>query len=391
MIRPLLIALHEIRIFRQDKGDLAFALLLPIATFALMYGAFGGQTQFQGTAYVVNEDQGTQYSTLLLERLAESENLDVELLSSSEADSKLERSGILLAVNIPAGFSGKLSSGEQAELIFRQRGNGGQEGQIVASLIRSVAEDLSRELQVQAQVESALTGRNIDLGHIELTVQKFLERERGNPTVVVRESTAIEKTDTVTQFLPGIITMYVLFAITATARTMVEERKRGTLERLLTTRLSAGELFTGKFLANISRGFIQSLILLTLAYAVFRIFTPLSFGASLLIALIFSCTASALGLLIASVARTADAASWVSVFFTMFMVMIGGTFFTIGEGSVLATISKISVNTYVNDALNTVIIHGGSISDVGFELGILAGVAIVVLAISRIIFKAMPE
>ena len=35
------IALKEIRDFFQDKGDLAFSLVLPIVIFGLMYGAFG--------------------------------------------------------------------------------------------------------------------------------------------------------------------------------------------------------------------------------------------------------------------------------------------------------------------------------------------------------------
>jgi len=50
MNRALLIALGEVRAFLQDRADLAFGLLLPIAIFALMYGAFGTTSQFQGTA-----------------------------------------------------------------------------------------------------------------------------------------------------------------------------------------------------------------------------------------------------------------------------------------------------------------------------------------------------
>ena len=68
MKRALLITLNEVRLYLQDKGDLAFSLLLPIVTFALIYGAFGGQTLFKATASVVNEDNGI-YSTQLIEQL----------------------------------------------------------------------------------------------------------------------------------------------------------------------------------------------------------------------------------------------------------------------------------------------------------------------------------
>jgi len=72
------------------------------------------------------------------------------------------------------------------------------------------------------------------------------------------------------------------------------------------------------------------------------------------------------------------------------MVMLGGTFFAISEGSVLYTISRFSINTYANSAFNTVIAQGGSLADVGLELGVLAGVILVGLVLSRILFRVMP-
>ena len=390
MNRALIVALREVRTYLQDKADLAFSLLLPIAIFALMYGAFGGESMFHGTAYVVNEDQGGTYSATFLEQLDELENLDVELLSPSEADSKLDRSDLLMVLYIPEDFSDSLASGEPAQLVFKQRGNGGQEGQIVASIVRGVAEKMNQEFQVYSQVSTTLAGRDISQESIEITVQKFLDREREHPIVGVREETMGGSPDPVNQFLPGIVTMFVLFAVTLTARALVEERKKGTLERLLTTRLSVGQLFIGKFLASISRGFVQTLILLVLAYVVFQLFTPLSFVESLVIALIFAAAASALGLVIASVARTEDQATWIAVFFTMVMVMLGGTFFEISESSVLYTISRFSINTYANDAFKMIIAQGGSLADVGLELGVLAGVIVVGLVLSRILFRVVP-
>ncbi len=390
MTRPLIVALREVRTYLQDKADLAFSLLLPIAIFALMYGAFGGQLTFHGTAYVVNEDEGGVYSTVLLEQLDDMESLDVELLSHEDADSKLDRSDLLMVLYIPKGFSDKLASGEPTQLVFKQRGNGGDEGQIVASLVRGVAEDINQEFQVQNQVSATLAVWDIPQDQIEFTTQQFLDQEREQPILGVSEETVGSSPDPVNQFLPGIVTMFVLFAITLSARAIVEERKLGTLERLLTTRLSVGQLFAGKFLASVSRGFVQTLILLILAYIVFQLFTPLSFIACLVIALIFAAAASALGMIIAAIARTEDGATWIAVVFTMGTVMLGGTFFEISEGSALYSVSRFSINTYANGAFNTIIAEGGSLADLGLELGILAGVAVAGLIISRILFRVMP-
>jgi ABC-2 type transport system permease protein len=390
MNRAFILALKEVRSYLRDRGDLAFSLLLPIALFALMYGAFGGSSLFHGTAHIVNEDKGGEYSTIFLERLGETDNLDIELYTAEDADKKLEDSNLLMVIYIPADFSSNLAAGEPAQLVFKQRGNGGDEGQIVASIVRGVAEGMNQEFQVYSQVNSALAEYAIPQERINVTVEKYLDEERASPVIGVNEQTVGASPDPVKIFLPGIVTMFVLFAITISARAIVEERRKGTLERLLTTRLTVGQLFAGKFLSNIARGFVQTLILLVLAYAVFQIFTPLTFIECLVIALIFAAAASALGMVIAAVARSEDAAIWIGVFFTMVMVMLGGTFFEITPGSVFYTLSKFSINTYANDAFRTLIAEGGSLGDLWLEMGVMAGVAVVGLTLSRVFFKVMP-
>jgi len=390
MKNSLLVASLAVRRYFEDKGDVAFGLLLPIVIFALTYGVFGGQSMFHGTAYIVNEDQGGIYSTILLKQLDKLESLDVELITREKADIRLARSDLLMALHIPSGFSSGLASGEPVELVFRQRGNGGQEGQIVAAIIRGVAEGINQEFLVHSQVSNALTESDIPQDRIDITVQELLEQERTSPTIRTSEETVGSSPDPVNLFLPGIITMFVLFSVSLNARALVEERRLGTLERLLTTRLSVGQLFFGKFLAGISRGFIQILILLLLSYAVFQLFTPLYFIQALIIALIFTAAASTLGLIIGSVARTEDQAVWIAVIFTMTMVMAGGAFFEITEGSVFEIISRASLNTYANSAFRAIITQEGSLADVGFELGVLAGVTVVGLGLSRIFFKVMP-
>ena len=389
MKRALFITLNEVKLYLQDKGDLAFGLLLPILTFALMYGAFGGQTLFKATAPIVNEDGGV-YAQQLIQQIDDVNGINIDLLTPAEANTKLERSDLLMVLFIPSGFSDTLAKGGQAELVFKQRGNGGTEGQILASIIRGAAERINQEFQVRNQVKSNLEGTGIPEDSIAVTVQEYLDKEHQQPAVGVTEVVTGGSPDFINQYLPGIITMYVLFSLSLSARSIVEERKRGTLERLLTTRLNARELFFGKFLSIIARGFVQTLILLVLSYAVFRIFTPLSFLAALVVSLIFAAAAAGLGMIIASISRTEEAANWIAIVVTMFMVMIGGTFFQVSEGSVLAAFSKISINTYANRAYHTVITQGGSLGEAWQPLVVMAGVAIAGLIISRLVFRAVP-
>jgi ABC-2 type transport system permease protein len=390
MKRALYIALNEVRLYLRDKADLAFSLLLPIITFALIYAAFGGDTLFEGTAYVVDEDGG-DYAAVFLEELEAVDGVDVGLLTPEEAETQLEDSDVLLVTYIPADFSANLAAGEDVQLLFRQRGNGGQEGQIIQSIVRGVAGEMNQAFAAASRVTGALSDTGISRELIAATVQDFLEQEREAPAVAVSSEALGGGDDFVSQFLPGVVTMYVVFAITLGARVIVEERRKGTLERLLTTRLGVGQLFIGKFLAGISRGFVQTLILLALSYAVFTsLFTPLSFLSSLVIALVFAGTAGAIGLVIASIARSEEGASWIAVVFSVVTFMLGGTFFDVAEGSAFYTLSRFSINTYANDAFNVIIAEGGSLADVGAPLGILAGVMVAGLIISRLVFRVVP-
>jgi len=224
-----------------------------------------------------------------------------------------------------------------------------------------------------------------------MVTQKFLDRERLNPTVGVSEQPIGSSPDPIKQFLPGIITMFVLFSITLNASSLVEERKKGTLERLMTTRLTVDQLFLGKFLSGIFRGFVQTLILLVLAYLVFRLFTPVTFLEALLVALVFAAAASAIGLVIAVIVRTENAAVWFAVVVTMAMTMLGGTFFTISPGTIWETLSKLSINTYANESINKLVLQNGSFGDAGIQLLTLAGVAAIGFLISRAFFKIIPR
>jgi ABC-2 type transport system permease protein len=385
MKKVLFIALKELRDFFQDRGDLIFSLVMPILIFGLMYGAFGNQTQFNGTAYIVNQDKDGKYSQKLLDQLKRYSGLTVKTITAQDADDRLSRSNIQLAVYIPSDFSARLESGQNTQLIFKQRGNGGTEGQIVASLVQGATEKISQEVVLVNNLKSELPTASPAL--IESVLTSVSSQEKIDPAVRVVEDNLGDKPDPVRQFLPGIMTMFVLFAVNLTAQALVDERRRGTLERLMTTRLTAGELFTGKFLAYTLRGFVQTIVLMLLAYAVFGLFTPLTFLEAALMALIYSAACSTLGIIIGSVARSQNQATWTAVFFTMVMVMLSGTFVAITPGSTLEVFSKISLNTYANQAFQAIIVEKASLGSVINQILVLCGVAIVGLVISRLIFK----
>ncbi len=396
MTRPLHIALLELRLFAGNRGELAFSVALPILLFALMYGALGSQSDFHTPASVVDLDGGAE-ARELVERLDSLPEISVVERTEADASDALERSAILFAVVIPPGFSDGLAGGEAAPLVFRQRGSGGETGQIVAAIVRGIVRDMASEARARRYTRLAMAGSGVPTERVEAEIETQLARMRANPPVAVevrRPGTEAESdadNGLFSRLMPGLLVMFVMFSVTLGAQALVEERRTGTLERLMTTRLGVNQLFLGKFLAGVARAMLQAAVMLSLAFVVFRPAGALTFLELLAFSALAAAAFSGVALVIGAVARTRNQAAWAAVFFTLLMVVFGGTFFEIPDGSLLDAISKATINSYAIDAMANLIANGEHLGQQWLAVAVMAGVAAVGLTIARLLFRITPE
>ena len=380
MLRPLLIASIELRRYFSDKAEIAFSIALPIVMFGLMYGAFGGDPSVSVTAHVVNLDDGP-VSGELLQRLEAVDGVTVVLYESAEVDSALDRSAILTAFVIPEGFSRDLQAGEPTRIAMKRRGRGGDEGQIAAAIMSSVAQEVAGSLMVRSMAVSVL-GDSSDGGKVDEAVSLL----GGAPAVVVRERAGEEGADPTVGIVAGVLTMFMMFAVSLNAQSLVVERTNGTLERLMTSRLSVNQLFAGKFLASSLRGAVQALVLLLLGFVVMRIAGPAALLQALAFSVLFGAAVTAVGLVIAGLARTRDQAIWSAVFFTMLMTTFSGTFVPFESGP-MEVISRFTLNRHAFEALRDILAGSGGLSEQGLGLAIVGAVIVLGLGAARAVFR----
>ena len=404
MTRPVYIALLELKLFVSNRAELAFSVALPVLLFALMYGALSSESDVFTPASVVDLDGGAQ-ARELVERLDSLAEVEVEERSESSADDALDRSAILFVVVIPEGFSAAMAAGEPTPLVFRQRGNGGDTGQIVAAIVGGIARDMATDARVRAQTQRALAGSDVAPARIEAEAEGQLAAMRTSPPVVVEVRRQWEKgrphpnpppegegtDDLFARLLPGLVVMFVMFSVTLAAQAMVEDRRTGTLERLMTTRLGVNQLFVGKLLSGMFRAMFQTVVMLSLAFIVFQPGGALAFGELLAFALLAAAAFTGVSLVIGAVARTRNQAAWAAVFFTLLMVVFSGTFFEITEGSLMHAISRATINAYAIDAMQNIIGRGESLGQQWLEMAVMAGVAVAGLAVARMLFRVTPE
>ena len=159
----------------------------------------------------------------------------------------------------------------------------------------------------------------------------------------------------------------------------------------MTTRLGVNQLFLGKFLSGLARSLFQTLVMLSLAFIVFRPAGPVAFLELVAFALLAAAAFTGVSLVIGAMARTRNQAAWAAVFFTLVMVVFGGTFFEIAEGSLMDAISKATINAYAIDAMQNIIGKGEHLGQQWLEMVVMAGVAVAGLTIARLLFRVTPE
>ena len=387
MLLPLHIALIELKRYLVNRGELGFSLALPVVLFALMYGAFGGEESFHATAHVVDLDGGA-HSRALIDHLDAMEEITVRERTLNDANDALDRSAILTAVVIPSDFSAGLENGDPVAITFRKRGNGGDTGQIVEAIVRSVAQQMGAEDRVRSTVNSTLRDSDVPPDRIDAVVGRLLGESSLRPSVGVETRwLGGEESDPTDRLVPGLLVMFLMFAVTMNAQTLVEERRSGTLERLMTTRLGVNQLFAGKFFAGVLRAVVQALILLSLAFVVLRIGDATDFLELTVFSALVAMAVSAVGLVLGSIARTRDQAIWAAVFFTMFMTVFGGTFFDLTGAGPLDMLSRFTLTRYAIDSMFGMLASGQTLAGQGTGIAVHVGVAAVGLLIARTMFR----
>ncbi|MGL5741841.1 MAG: ABC transporter permease [Legionella sp.] len=139
--------------------------------------------------------------------------------------------------------------------------------------------------------------------------------------------------DRVTQYniVPGLLSAVLsLTLVLVTALSVVREREGGTIDILLTTPVRPMEIVFGKLVPYIIVAYIQSLIILALAYFVFKI--PIHGSLTLLLACCFTFIIAnlALGITFSTVADNQIQAAQATSFYFIPSLLFSGFMFPFG-------------------------------------------------------------
>jgi ABC-2 type transport system permease protein len=345
-------ARKDLKLFFKDRGQLAILFGLPLVLALMLGGSYatvrdpirvGGEPRLSMQAYIVNQDQGP-YGAQVAEVLGSIQLLSLSRLPTVDrADERVAEGEAPAAIVIPADFSANIDANQPARIQLIKDPTRQTEAQVVAGILNEVLTELSVRAEIEYGIRAvyaktgALEGADPALaraahaqtmGAIWTAVQEI----RRNPAIAVqREDRAGEELVFTTSglvfgtIMPLFATMFAFFLIGSMAESILKEKEAGSFRRLLAAPIHRGTVIAGKMLAYISVVFVQMLVLFGICVVLFQMPLGRSPLGLLALTLALALTATGLGMLIGSLARTSKQAANIGVLLGFVLLFASGS------------------------------------------------------------------
>ncbi len=189
--------------------------------------------------------------------------------------------------------------------------------------------------------------------------------------------------------VPGLLGMNLMgSAIWGLGFAIVDARRKNLIKRLVATPMPRHYYLLSFILSRLVLLFVEVAVVLGFSALAFGVPVRGAFSSLTLLCVLASLSFSALGLLIASRARTIEAASGLMNCIMMPMWILSGVFFSAQRfPDVIQPVIKALPLTAVIDALRANMLQGASLSQVSPQIGVLAGWLVICFAAALKLFR----
>ena len=330
-----LIAALGLRRSLRDRSILIQALVAPIVIALVVGAAFGSGFSLNVTIGIADADR-SEISTQIAKGLVGSGGDGIAFSAVGDPQSveaAVESGSYDAVVVMPAGLGEAVLAGEAAQLDVV----GAATDPLATSVAQAVAGGVAAELQT-ARV-TAVAANQAGVEDVTASIQKAV----ASPPAITVEQGEVDGTFSVmAYFAPGMAMLFLFFIIGDGARSIVAERKQGTLPRILAAPVSPTSVLLGKT--------AQVMVVGVLSMTAVWLITWLGFGADwgdplgVFVVIVAAVTAIAgISLLITGFARTENQADALTTIVALLFAVAGGTFF-LGATGVLNTMRLFTPN-----------------------------------------------
>jgi ABC-2 type transport system permease protein len=407
MTKLLAIGWKDLKVMFRDRAALLLMLAAPFALtlgLGLITGAFSssGSSINQLPVVVVNQDHEQLGDAL--EQLLLSADLDDLLAARVETDVAAARSAVVAdqvvaAVIIPAGFTASVIPAEGSNApaaavaieVYQNPGRPISSG-VVESIVQGFVERVEAgRVGGQMAIEQLLRNGLIAPQDVPRLAQQIGQEQASlaaEPLIRVQrtDAAASQSADFNPLLLlaPGMALVFLMFTVSLGSRSILVERRDGTLARMLSTATGGGSILVGKISGVYLVGAAQMFILILASALLFRLRwgDPLGVVVLVLAAVV---GASGWGLLLAAIAKTPNQVANLGMAMMLLFGVLGGSFFGGTLSGAAGALGKITPNAWAMDGFTT-LARGGDLADVTTEIAALLLMGALLLALSVVLF-----
>jgi ABC-2 type transport system permease protein len=361
IVRTALIAL------RRDRASLALSFILPVVFFSIFAVIFGGQHDSTPkiNLIVVDEDQ-SQASRDLVHALQRENSLVVSTrpaakrknappspeYTATSAEAAVRAGDAPVALIIPHGFGqhpmsfGPGGAGTAIELL------NDESDQIAPQVVMGLLQKAAMTAMPAAIAEEGFKYTDKYIGGLTAEQRKVMESnidrlrsleksgnldQSGNSDsglqggIIAVKSRAVvgenKRNPMVSFYAAAIGVMFLLFTASGAAGSLLDEAESGTLDRVLSSRVTMTKLLAGKLVFNTLLAFAQLVLMFLWAWAVFKLDLFSHIPGFVVMGVCTALAVAAFGILLASICHTRAQLGAVSTLLILTMSAIGGSMF----------------------------------------------------------------
>ena len=406
---------------RRDKAALALSFVLPIAFFSIFAVIFGGQKDSTPKVKVllVDEDQSAasrqlvralqqEGSLTLLTHPASKDKTAAPDYTAATAEAAVIAGDAPVALIIPKGFGqNPISFGRQDNPYALQMLNDSSDviaPQVVSGLLQKAAftsMPASMADQGMKYSERMLGGLTPDQ---QQRVQTYLrdlhaleDRQAltgtsnsgglGSGIIAVHQRAVVgadKKNPMVSFYAAAIGVMFLLFTASSAAGALLEESESGTLDRVLSSRVTMTSLLAGKLTYNTLLAFTQLTVMFLWAWAVFHVDLFGHIPGFVVMGLSTAIAVASFGILLASLCHTRAQLGAVSTLLILIMSSVGGSMFPrylMPESMQKAGL--LTINAWAIDGFTKVFWRDQPVTALWPQVSVLAAIGVVLFVAAR--------
>lgn len=362
MRQMFLIAGKDLRLRLRDRSVFIIGLAAPALLALIFTFAFGDALDLSGGGFsatygFVDLDGGDAGAALadVLEGLDSSDQFEVtDFPSASAAEAAIEDDEISAAFVVPAGFSELVGVQDTAIEVI---------GNVDAPTGSAIAAAIAEAYAVNVERVSLTVGASVAAGASPDSIPALVQAASTQPPLAHLGdlTTVVRQMDGPTYAMAGMAVFFLFFTVQFGVAGLLEERRFGTWDRLMSAGVSKGTVIAAKAFVSFVLG-IVSMAVLMLGAAVglgANWGDPLAVSALVVMGVL---AATAVMSVVAALAKTVEGAGNVQSIIAVTLGLLGGTFVPVagGEG-ILAKLSLLTPHAWFMRGLND-LAGGGSIS-----------------------------